>query len=197
MEPENNNNSQSSKGTFVCPWWIVRIFDNFLRPLFHNPRRMFQPYIKAGMTVLDIGCGRGFASLGLARLVGEDGLVISADLQPEMLKMVQERAKKAGLSDRIRIHQCESNRIGVNEEIDFAVAFFMVHEVPDTQSFLKEIFGLLKPGAHLFIAEPKFHVNKRDFENTIYKAQTIGFKVSERPSIRLGRAVLLLRDTAG
>ena len=196
MEAEHINDSQIAKKTCVCPWQIVPMFDNLLRPLIHNPQQLFKPYVNAGMTVLDVGCGRGFSSLGLARLVGQDGRVIAADLQPEMLKMVQERAKRTGLSDRIRIHCCESNRIGINEEIDFAVAFFMVHEVPNTQSFLKELFKLLKPGARLFIAEPKFHVKGRDFERTVYEAQTIGFKVSERPSVRFGRAVVLLRGIA-
>ena len=36
--------------------------------------------ILPGNKVLDVGCGAGFASLGLAKLVGESGLVIAADL---------------------------------------------------------------------------------------------------------------------
>ncbi len=48
------------------------------------------------MTVLDIGCGGGFASLGLAQLVGEKGVVILADVQPQMLDIVQERATRVG-----------------------------------------------------------------------------------------------------
>lgn len=64
----------------ICPWQIVPLMDNFLRPLIHNPRKLFGPYVRIGMTVLDVGCGAGFASLGLADLVGEEGLVISSDL---------------------------------------------------------------------------------------------------------------------
>ena len=75
----------------VCPWQFAPLMDNFLRPLVHNPRRLFKPYVREGMTVLDVGCGAGFASLGLAELVGEEGLVISADLQPKMLEMVKKR----------------------------------------------------------------------------------------------------------
>jgi ubiquinone/menaquinone biosynthesis C-methylase UbiE len=157
---------------------------------------MFGPYVHIGMKVLDVGCGRGFASLGLARLVGEDGLVISADLQPKMLEMVKKRAAKAGLSNRIHTYRCSADCIGVGEGFDFAVAFFMLHEVPDSRSFLTELYTLLKPGGRLFITEPKIHVNRRDFENVVGVAQMAGFKISERPGIRLGRTVVLVKGTA-
>jgi len=178
---------------FVCPWQLAPLLDNLLRPLIHNPRRLFGPYVRNGMTVLDVGCGAGFASLGLAELVGEEGLVIAADLQPQMLDIVKKRAVKAGLYNRIRIHRCESNRIGVEEELDFAVAFFMTHEVPDVRAFFKEIFTLLKPGGRLFLSEPRIHVSRRNFEQTVEEAQSVGFTVSKRRSVRFGRAVLLVK----
>ena len=132
------------KDKMVCPWQLAPIIDNRLRPLIHNPEKIFAPYVTKGMIVLDVGCGAGFTSLGLARLVGEEGLVIAADRQSKMLGMVKERAIKSGLSDRIRLHLCSLTNIGVREELDFAVAFFMVHEVPDVRTFLEEIFSLLK-----------------------------------------------------
>ena len=41
-----------------------------------------------GMTVLDVGCGMGFFSIGLAKLVGDKGCVIAADVQPKMLSVL-------------------------------------------------------------------------------------------------------------
>jgi 2-polyprenyl-3-methyl-5-hydroxy-6-metoxy-1,4-benzoquinol methylase len=129
----------------ICPVWVVRTFDNFLRPLVHNPRRLFGPHVRPGMRVMDVGCGGGWASVALARLVGEGGLVIAADLQPEMLDLVRNRAEKAGLLDRIRLHTCLDDRIGLHEELDFAVAFYMTHETPDARALVAEVFSLLKP----------------------------------------------------
>lgn len=177
----------------VCPWQIGPLFDNFLRPLVHNPRKLFGPYVRSGMKVLDVGCGAGFASIGLADLVGEEGLVISADVQPQMLNMVKKRAAKVGLHNRIRIHRCDSNHIGVEEELDFAVAFFMIHEVPDSRAFLEELYALLKPGGQLFLSEPRVHVSRRNFERIVKEAQSVGFAVSERPGVRLGRAAVLVK----
>jgi len=144
------------KNKIVCPWQLAPIIDNRLRPLVHNPEKIFASYVTRGMTVLDVGCGAGFTSLGLARLVGEEGLVIAADLQHKMLRMVKERATRAGLSDYIRIHLCSRDRIGVKEEIDFAVAFFMVHEVPYVQAFLEEVCTLLKPGGNFSLQNRRF-----------------------------------------
>ena len=193
MNTDQIKDSQILKQKYVCPWQIVPLFDNLLRPLVHNPRKLFGDYVKSGMTVLDIGCGRGFASLRLARLVGEEGLVISADLQPEMLEMVRHRARKSGLSQIIRVHLCEADRIGISDELDFAVALFMVHEVPDSRALLEELFSLLRPGGRLFVAEPLVHVSRRDFDRTVAQAEEIGFEVLERPAIFIGRAVVFIK----
>ena len=43
------------------------------------------------MTALDVGCGPGFFTLDMARLVGESGQVIAADLQEGMLQIVRDK----------------------------------------------------------------------------------------------------------
>ena len=185
--------SLAERKKLVCPWQLAPLIDNRLRPLVHNPQKLFAPYVSRGMTVLDVGCGAGFASLGIAELVGEEGLVIAADLQSKMLSIVKERAVRAGLSDRIRTHLCSPERIGLREKLDFAVAFFVVHEVPDERTFLEEIFALLKTGGRFFITEPKIHVGLRAFQQIMREAQAIGFEIAERPSVRFGQTVLLAK----
>jgi ubiquinone/menaquinone biosynthesis C-methylase UbiE len=55
--------------------------------------------VKPGMTVCDMGCGNGFYSIQLAKMVGEKGKVYAVDIQPKMLEMLQERAKKAKVTN--------------------------------------------------------------------------------------------------
>lgn len=177
----------------VCPPGHVRFMDNFLRPLLHRPRKLFGPYVREGMTVLDVGCGGGFASMGLAEMVGEGGKVIAADLQPEMLAMVKERAREAGLEDRVKIHRCNAYGVGLREQLDFAVAFWMVHEVMDLEDFLAEMHGLFVPGGHFFVAEPRFHVSSGDFSRLVETAEHAGFTVADEPRVRLSRTVVFAR----
>lgn len=188
---------EARSGLHVCPWWLVKSFDNFLRPYIHNPGRLFGPYVKQGMTALDVGCGRGFASLGLARLVGDRGVVISADVQPEMLEMAQARASSAGLSGRIRAHLCSRDRIGVKGPVDFALAFYMVHEVPDQEGFFAEISRILAPDGRFLVVEPPFHTTKRSFQLMIERAAAAGLVPVDHPRVFFGRAVVMKRRTAG
>jgi ubiquinone/menaquinone biosynthesis C-methylase UbiE len=178
----------------VCPWWFAYTFDNPIRRLFHNPQKMLGRYVKPGQTVVDVGCGMGYFSLGLARLVGPTGKVISVDLQQKMLDRLWARAGQQGLQERIRLHRCQSNSIGVDEPVDFALAFWMVHEVPNREAFLIQVRNLLKPAAHLLVAEPKFHVSAADFQKTVELAHSIGLEQSAEPKVSLSRAILFARN---
>ncbi|HEY2414172.1 MAG TPA: methyltransferase domain-containing protein, partial [Pirellulaceae bacterium] len=48
--------------------------------------------VKRGMTICDMGCGNGFYTLQLAKMVGDNGKVYGVDIQPEMLTFLQRRA---------------------------------------------------------------------------------------------------------
>jgi len=175
----------------VCPAGQVGLMDNIFRTWIHNPRKMFGNHVSHGMHVLDLGCGGGFTSIGMAKLVGEAGHVTSVDLQQEMLDFARKRAHKAGVSERITFHRCGRNSIGLESEYDFAVAFYMVHEVPDRMSFLSEVHSLLKPGGRFFIAEPTHHVRKDSFEKMVKMASDIGFKIIAEPKVSFSYTVVL------
>ena len=181
----------NSSETFTCPWWLLFTFDNPFRKLVHKPKEILKTYVNPGDIVLDVGCGMGYFTLELAKMVGESGQVIAADLQAEMLAGLQKRAERADLLSRIQLHRTEQNRIGVDAPIDFALAFWMVHEVRDQTGFLQEIYGVLKHGGHLLIVEPWIHVSGRAFAATITRAEEVGFHDESKPRVGMSRAVLL------
>jgi len=180
----------------VCPWWLARTLDNPIRRLIHNPEEILSRYIEPGQTVLDLGCGSGTFTIAMARMVGETGKVIAVDVQDEMLQMVKEKAVKEGLDSRIITHKSDPDRIGISDRVNFALAFYMVHEVPDVKTFLKEIASLLKPNGKLLIVEPLFHVSASSFKDTVDAAQLAGLKPISEPRIRFSRSVLLQPDTS-
>lgn len=174
----------------VCPWWGGYFIDNPLRRLLHNPEKILGPYLKPGMTMVDVGCGMGIFSIAAARMVGDQGLVIAVDLQQQMLDVLKKRAAKAGVADRIQLHRCESTRLGVAGPADFVLAFAMVHEVPDRKRLMEEIHALLRPGARFLMAEPRIHVSAGFFQESVALAERAGLYPEAEPSIRRCRAVL-------
>ena len=77
-------------------------------------------------------------------------------------------------------------------------AFWRVHEVPDKPVFFAEVKRLLKPEAHLLMAEPKIHVTRMAFEQEVAQAQATGLKPIAEPPVAASWAALfaLSEETA-
>ena len=178
----------------VCPWWMAYAFDNPLRRLFHKPEKIFAPYLKEGMTAIDLGCGMGYFSIPMARMVGESGKVRSVDLQQQMLDTLMQRARKAGVASRITPLLCDASTIGNHDEVDFALAFWMAHETPDQFNFLTQVQAILKKSGKLLLAEPKLHVAGGEFQKTLRSAHEAGFKHLGSPLISLSHAALFAKQ---
>jgi ubiquinone/menaquinone biosynthesis C-methylase UbiE len=178
------------RGGHVCPWWLAYTFDNPVRRLLHRPEDLFRGLVAPGQTAVDVGCGMGHFTLGLARMVGAEGRVVAVDLQEKMLERVRRRAERLGVLGRIRLHRCGENALGVAERADFVVASWMVHEVPDRAAFLREVAAFMKPGARLFVAEPLGHVKAEELESTVALAAEAGLEVESRPRMAVSRAVV-------
>lgn len=178
----------------VCPWWGGYFIDNRFRRLLHNPERILGPYMKEGMTTLDFGCGMGFFSIAMAKLVGPSGHVVSVDLQPQMLQTLEQRANRAGVAERIRTHACEENTIGVQDSVDFVLAFWAAHEAPDTRCLFEELHACLTPGGRFLLVEPRGHVTKSHFEEMRRIGADIGFTQEASPTVRLSWAALLAKQ---
>ena len=178
----------------VCPWWFCYTFDNPLRRLVHDPVAMLSPWVRPGATCLDLGCGMGYFTLGLATLAAPRGRVIAVDLQDKMLERLQRRAAKAGLAGLVEPRRCAADSLGIADlmgAVDFALCFWMLHEVPDMAGFLGQILAALKPEGRLLVAEPKFHVDLKTFDQELALAQAQGWRVVERPAIWGSHAALL------
>jgi ubiquinone/menaquinone biosynthesis C-methylase UbiE len=167
-----------------------------LRRFIYDPEEVLGPYIREGMNILDLGCGMGFFSLPIAKMTGRSGRVFCIDLQEKMIAGLLKRAEKAGLSDRIEARICHQSSLKVNDlagKIDFALAFALVHEVPDKERLFAEICDTLRHDGKFLLVEPSGHVSKKDFEKTIATAQRAGFEALSEVKVRRSHAVLLCR----
>lgn len=175
----------------VCPVEKAGGLDNSLRRILQNPRKILKPYMRKGMTVLDLGCGPGFFSIEIANLLNGSGKVFAADLQAGMLEKVDNKIKGTVLEQRFELHKCEKDEIGITEKVDFVLCFYMIHEVPNQDNLFRELKSILKPDGKIYIIEPKFHVSEKSFEDMINKIQDIGFEIIDRPTVFFSRTVLL------
>jgi ubiquinone/menaquinone biosynthesis C-methylase UbiE len=178
----------------VCPFWVGYLLVTPLRRLYQNPDKILGPYIKAGMMVLDVGCAMGFFALPLAKMVGPEGKVLCVDVQVKMLRALHKRALKTGVADRMVTRLGNRTSLGLNDfdqRIDFALAFAVVHEVPDIFTFLGEISQAMKFGSRCLVAEPRGRVSAGEFEATLSFAKEQGLRVVDRPRVARSRAALL------
>lgn len=177
--------------TKVCPVEIAGGLDNPIRRFIQNPKKIVKPFLMPGMVVLDLGCGPGFFTLEIAKLLDGSGKVIAADLQDGMLEIVRQKIRGTELEQRIELHKCQDQSVGVREKVDFILAFYMVHEVPNQEKLFQELKSILKPNGKILIVEPKFHVTGKSFESMLDIASNKGFDIIRRRKSFLSRFVLL------
>jgi len=109
--------------------------------------------IQPGDVVADVGAGVGFHSLKLAERVGPEGLVYATDVQPEMLRMLRERAKEAGV-ENIRTALVTHDDPGLPANaIDLILMVDVYHEIADPEASLQGFLDALKPGGRLVLVE--------------------------------------------
>jgi ubiquinone/menaquinone biosynthesis C-methylase UbiE len=177
----------------VCPAEHSGWLTNPFRTLFNNPKRILKGSVAEGEVALDLGCGPGFFTLPLANMVGPAGSVIAVDVQQEMLDRLRARAVEAGLEERIRLQLASPAGLGVIGVADFALAFWMLHEVPDQPAFLGQVHDALRAGGTFLLVEPKGHVSKRVFAETVGRVQGAGFDLVEPRRVEFSRAALFRR----
>ncbi len=176
----------------ICPVWVGYLLASPLRTISQPPEKILQPYIKSGDTVLDFGSAMGFFSVPIAKMVGLSGKVICVDIQEKMLHRLRARAQKANVLSRIQLKNGGVERlVDCEATVDFALAFAVVHEVPDEVILLKALYRSLKPGGRLLITEPRGHVSQEQFAHTVISAKNVGYAVVDNPTVSRSWAVLL------
>ncbi|MDO8836147.1 MAG: class I SAM-dependent methyltransferase [Vicinamibacterales bacterium] len=199
-KPAAASASPAESACHVCPWWLGPILASPLRRLVESPERLLQPLVTQGMTVLEPGCGMGFFTIPLGRLVGPGGKVVAVDVQPRMIDGLRRRARRAGVADRVHTIVSSPGDAGLTafaDSADLAVVIHVLHEVPDQYALLCQVYAALRPGGLLLIVEPKGHVTQAEFEATIERARRAGFRDTDREAGWRGLSVVLEKSGGG
>ncbi len=109
--------------------------------------------IKQGQRICDLGCGNGFYTLELARRVGPEGIIYAVDIQPEMLRMLAERAADEGLTNIRPILGTVVDPRLPEGEVDVLLCVDVYHEFSHPEPMLARMRESLAKGGQLVLAE--------------------------------------------
>lgn len=109
--------------------------------------------VEPGMTVCDLGCGNGYYSLQLARMVGPKGRVLAVDIQPEMLKMLMQRAEDAKLSNIEPIRGELHDPHLPTGKVDIILLVDVYHEFSHPEHILKAMREALSDDGRIALLE--------------------------------------------
>jgi len=102
-----------------------------------------------GARVLDIGCGSGAITLGLALDHGA-AHVTGIDVEAPVCAAAERRAREAGAAERITIRQVEPGPLDfADRSFDFVFSKDAIIHIPDKDALAADIFRILVPGGWL------------------------------------------------
>jgi precorrin-6B methylase 2 len=109
--------------------------------------------LSPGMTVADVGAGTGYYARRMAPRVGPSGTVFAVDVQPQMIRMLGDLAKKAGLAN-IKPVLCAVDDVKLPDaSIDLAIMVDVYHELEYPFEVMQSLVRALKPGGRVVFVE--------------------------------------------
>lgn len=109
--------------------------------------------LRAGMSVADVGAGRGEWSIELARVVGPEGRVFATEIEEDRLDDITRAAKRAGL-DNVRATRAEAADTGLPEACCDAILLRHVyHHLTEPEATLASLHAALRPGGLMAIID--------------------------------------------
>lgn len=144
----NADPAEISKFDAAAPrWWDP---DGEFRPLHDlNPARLDWIDARAGIAgkrVLDVGCGGGLLSEGMAR---RGARVTGIDLAPEALAVARLHAVESGIGVEYRLVAVETLADAEPGSFDLVTCLEMLEHVPDPGAIVMALARLVRPGGHV------------------------------------------------
>jgi arsenite methyltransferase len=108
-----------------------------------------------GQKLIELGCGPGFYSCGLAKKFPEI-VVLGIDRSPKQLAWAREKRNRLGLSNcRFKSDNVLELSLA-DESVDILIAARLFTVLPNRRRAVAEMYRVLRPGGRCFIAEPRW-----------------------------------------
>lgn len=109
--------------------------------------------LRAGMVVADIGAGTGYLARRMAPAVMPGGRVLAVDVQPQMVRLLQDAVRQSGLTQIEPLLGAEDDVKLPAATVDMALMVDVYHELSAPYEVLSSIVRALKPGGLLVFVE--------------------------------------------
>jgi len=109
--------------------------------------------VKKGIAICDMGCGNGFYTLQLAKMVGDDGHIYGVDIQPEMLTKLNERADAQGIRNISPVLGTFTDPRLPKGKIDMILLVDVYHEFSHPEQMLAAMRDSLSPDGVCVLVE--------------------------------------------
>jgi len=106
-----------------------------------------------GMVVADIGAGTGYLSRRMAGAVAPGGKVLAVDVQPEMVAMLKDLARRSGQANIEPLLGSETDVRLPASSVDLAIMVDVYHELSRPYEVLASVVRALKPGGRVVFVE--------------------------------------------
>lgn len=132
-----------------APWLIREVRDRE-----EDTRTLMKALdFKPGQAVCDMGCGNGFYTLKIAKIVGNEGMVYAVDIQPEMLDFLAERAQIESVTHFIPILGGLTDPRLPPNAMDVVLMVDVYHEFSHPEQMLAGIRKSLKQDGRIALVE--------------------------------------------
>jgi ubiquinone/menaquinone biosynthesis C-methylase UbiE len=131
--------------------------NNFLRYFFTPPERLVKKYVVSGSRAVDLGCGAGFHTLAMARIVGEKGTVYAVDFDAKAISRLQRRARRRSVDRVIEARAASASEIDFIESgsVHFVLAEGLLCCMTDHAGAIRQITRVLRPDGRAYLSVVK------------------------------------------
>jgi cyclopropane fatty-acyl-phospholipid synthase-like methyltransferase len=139
---------------FDDPHKWSQVFDDPARDRWQKPAEVLKALeLKRNDRVADIGAGTGYFTVRLARAV-PDGMVFAVDIEPNLLRHIEQRAKAEGLAN-VRPVLGGPASANLPEPVDLAMLVDVYHHIGERPAYFRGLRSALRPGARVVIIDFK------------------------------------------